>query len=389
MQMNQARPRRVLAFTVLAVLAVAAVIAGLGWSSSAGSAVLTSQADPDVIPKASISLYISPSRITTAYLRQIKERGRILGADIITPDADGRTFPHRRASVILQFGYQEKRSNAGTTTGCYGATPPASCRWGVVLQNYTTRPWYPNAKVRAVVLAYAQGFFYGTKGNPDVFLSLVPSVSNDGHTSYESGRSWADTIVDHLNADFRGRPANSRFKFSQQIHVNGGCDCELRFDTPATTLSWIEGFKENLGGSALIDYGDCEGCDYDEPYDAARRLPRGWTIPKVFDRVMADRRSRIIPQIYADNGVNAKQWGLLSKWAWTERGRKLIFRGSLAQRKALIDCNKQDDLLDNTPDQAYTFLWRALNDPAWAGYAIPAGIRATPYYSSDITWQPC
>jgi len=367
-------------------MVLAAVLGG--HSNIANSAVASLLAEPAVIPKASISMYISPRRITTSYLRSIKAKGRALGTDLITPDADGRTFPYKRATAILQLGYQEKRSNAGTTTGCYGSSPPASCRWGTVLQNRDD-PWYPNAKLRAVVLAFAQGFFYGTRGNPDVFLSIVPGTKNDGHVDYAAGKSWADEIVDRLNADFRNRPVGGRFKFSQQMHVNGGCDCELAFETAEKTNDWILGYKENLGGSALIDYGDCAGCDYTEPYDPAMPLARNWTIPKIYERLMAHRRSRIIPQIYNELGNNARSWGLLAKWVWNEHGQKLIFRGSLSQRRAIDDCNLSDPGAENPPDQSYRQLWKALNDSAWAGYSIPAQIRTSLRYSTNITWHPC
>jgi hypothetical protein len=201
-------------------MAVIVIVTSLGLAAGAADG-----APPP--PPASQSSYIAPQRIDAAFRRLMRQKGRALGLDV----ANG-VYPYYRATVILDFGYQEKRNSDGDTDGCYLSPPTRECRWGAVLNNYVTKPWYPTSALRAVVLSYAQGFYFATTNRPEAFLTIVMGVSNGGHANYESGQNWANVAIDPSNAYLRSRgPTN--FRWSRQIHVQGGCDCETGFGRAA------------------------------------------------------------------------------------------------------------------------------------------------------------
>ena len=85
-----------------------------------------------------------------------------------------------------------------------------------------------------------------------------------------------------------------------------------------------------------------------------------------------------LPEIYAENGVNARQWYQLSLYGYREHREPMHIAGVLSQAGACVghtDCGG----IGNRPKEAFAQLYRALNaDPR----------TAQPLkWVTDITWR--
>ena len=157
--------------------------------------------------------------------------------------------------------------------------------------------------------------------------------------------------------------------FSGQVNAAGANDIELSWNTYTRTRSWLDGY-DSVNQYELYNYGAIEGC----PYLAAPGAHCGnypnhlWSYEEVWYVIWGVKPVYPIPEIYANNGVNAQQWFLMSRYSATAHGLAVEFPGVMTQSQS---CGSATDLecqlLNNTPMDGWTQLQNLLNsDPRTA-----------------------
>jgi len=205
----------------------------------------------------------------------------------------------------------------------------------------------------------------------DIFIRLAVGPNNFGPWVTEAhGEKWGQVIEELQNSVDSG-PLRDR------IGLVGLIDAEMGFNGPEVTKGWINGYYSEE--SILYNMGTLDGC----PTRLATQLTCGtadypdWTledIVEIFDR----RGARAVPQIYDQDGNNARQWSYLA--AVLEEESQFAFRllGALSQKSA---CEQRGGCFgeDNTPEEAFLKLSFELTQE---GPLLPE-IE----FASDIEWQ--
>lgn len=86
-----------------------------------------------------------------------------------------------------------------------------------------------------------------------------------------------------------------------------------------------------------------------------------------------------LPEIYRQDGTNAKQWQQLTLYTTVKHNNLMLFKGSMTQYQACIDQNDPCTGLKNTRTQGYQQLWDRMNSDSRTAQ--------TPDSATDLTWQ--
>lgn len=190
------------------------------------------------------------------------------------------------------------------------------------------------------------------------------------------GRAWA-TMVRNLNnwVNTKG--------YTSQVAVSGAIDIELAWNYATISTAWANGFDANDNNEVIYyNYGTCDGCPTRLAPNLNPNLVYDWTMSSVHNTAWRLQPAWPIPEIYADNGINARQWAYLSYWGVTQIPPypKMVFLSAMTQYQACASTD--DDLceyLDNTPQQAWYQLFSEVNYwPSTALSYIP--------WMTDIDW---
>lgn len=168
---------------------------------------------------------------------------------------------------------------------------------------------------------------------------------------------------------------------SQRIELAGALDSELNFNPPIIAREWVDGFFHANIGKLLYNFGTCEGCPV---------TPRtgwsganGWTQEDVWYVSWGAGPVMPLPEIYAVNGVHAKQWKYLNWYAANVKNSKMVFAGALTQYQACQQvggCGAGNLAVNNPPSEGWWQLYNELNsDPTTAQSFLP--------WSSDMRWM--
>ena len=200
-------------------------------------------------------------------------------------------------------------------------------------------------------------------------LRLGIGTSNYGSKVTEKhGAAWAKMVND-VNAWFASQGLILR------VDAVGMNDMELSWNTVSVTRAWLKGY-DSVNQYPLYNFGDAAGC----PTRSRPTWPctNGWSQEDVWYISYGSGASYALPLIYADSGVNAEQWALLSEYGFTRHGLPIEFVGVMTQYQSCIQVGGCGTL-DNTPEEGWTFLYKELlRNPATAQY-----LR----YSTDIMWH--
>ena len=179
-------------------------------------------------------------------------------------------------------------------------------------------------EIGAAVAAYVDG--YEACSGPDTASSLVlgfGTTTSTGQTSAASGSAFA-RMADQVAQ--RVAPRSSR------VTVYGSNDIELGYVGPAEARAWVEAYRAGTERT-LLYFGDAAGCP-------GERMPSGddcgsaehpeWTTEDLWS-VIGQPGTVVMPGNYVTNGVQARQWGYLSRYATVRHGRPVAFLGVLSQ----------------------------------------------------------
>lgn len=200
-------------------------------------------------------------------------------------------------------------------------------------------------------------------------LRLGIGTSNYGSkVSEKHGAAWAKMVND-VNAWFTSQGYITR------VDAVGMNDMELSWNTAQVTRAWVKGY-DSINQFPLYNFGDAAGC----PTRSHPSWPctNGWTRDDVWYISYGSGASYSLPLIYADSGVNAEQWALLSEYGFTRHGLPIEFVGVMTQYQSCIQVGGCGTL-DNTPDEGWTFLYNELQ----RNLATAQSLR----YLTDIMWH--
>lgn len=248
--------------------------------------------------------------------------------------------------VILFFGAPHQFPD-----GTFGAT----CYTG---------PDCTTSQIAAGAKAFALGYFIGAGLDVSSQLRLALGTSNfGGLVNRAHGEAWA-RMVNDVGAYLE------RSLVGTQVDVAGANDMELDWNTPAATRAWVDGYSALTDFYFLYNFGDAAGCPSDRTPsgdDCGTPTHPEWTVEDVYHISWGAGPSLPLPQIYRNDGTNARQWYRLSLYAADRHGFPMRMSGSLTQHQACLEVSC-DPSIDNTPSQGWAQLFTAFNtnDPRTA-----------------------
>ncbi len=305
---------------------------------------------PNTVPLATDSYYFWMKYYTPAKARA---EGCKLGAR-------DRELPGMQDNlVILDFGLTKYQN------GQYGAS-------GMVLGGF-----YTLGQIAEAVEQFGIGYWDCTDNDYESHLTIGIGTNNYNNSdvysylsvTYGHGREWAQ-MVNQVNAWFQNTCPNS---CNGQVNAVGANDIELAWSSPTAAIDWLDGY-DSANQYPLVNFGAAEGCP-----NACGGGGYYWTKEQVW-RVHNSGPVYALPEIYLNNGANARQWYQMSVYSVQTHGRPYDFIGVMTTYGA---CQQYPDsqcpYIDNTPEEGWTQLYNLVNGTDTSTYdSIP--------YVTDILW---
>jgi hypothetical protein len=264
--------------------------------------------------------------------------------------------------VILDFGGPRRLSS-----GAYGA------------RLFTVGTYVSTDQIAAAVQSFGLGYYVCT--GSDLASNVVIGIGTNNYTydgsniyqiTYAHGRAWAQ-MVNQVNDWFVSKG------YSRQVSAVGANDIELTWNDYASTKDWLDGY-DSANQYEMINFGALPGCPYlRSPGAQCGSYTYPWTREQAWYVTWGSPPVYPLPEIYANSGVNAEQWYLMSVYAYENHGLAMEFRGVMTQWQA---CEGSGDstceVLDNTPQQGWGQLSDLVNGDARTAHRIR--------WSTDIEW---
>lgn len=178
--------------------------------------------------------------------------------------------------------------------------------------------------------------------------------------------------------------------YGSQVTVAGAIDIEQGWNTAAVSKAWVDGFDaQDQNKYIYYNFGTCTNCP-------TRLWPslvpeNGWTPWDIYYVSYGVPSAWPIPEIYVNNGLNARQWAYLSHLAAANWGAPIYFPGLMTEWQACQQHPSGCDQIDNTPQEGYDQLMSELAYwPQTAQPNIPlvTDIKWTPRQSDGPAWPP-
>lgn len=298
---------------------------------------------PHIVYQPSSALPANPPPSTTSYYFYMAaytpSKARSLGCQLGTRD---KNMPGRQDSlVILDFGITQFKD------GVYGAS------------GMQRNGFYTMDQIAKAVQEYGVGYWQCTATDFESHLTIGIGTNNYNNSAvynnlsltYEHGRAWAQ-MVNGVNNWFLTSCTNG---CNGQVNAAGANDIELAWSSPAAAQNWVNGY-DSINETVLYNFGAAEGCP-----NACGGGGYSWTLEQVWSVTNAGPIYSV-PEIYLNDGRNAKQWYELSKYSAARHGYPYNFAGVMTTWGA---CQQEDDdacpYIDNTPIEGWTQLHNLIN----------------------------
>jgi hypothetical protein len=289
---------------------------------------------PMATSKPAAANHVPASRITRSYYVGSTSSDKAVLLGCRQGDKNGR--------MTLFFG-------APTAVGtAYGAT-----LWGA--PNLTT------AQISNLAKDFIRGYAF-CRQSSSYRLLIGVGTSNSTIDSRSAvwvrnhGKAWA-AMVQQLAAW-----AN---RFYPMTQVYGAWDAEPSWSSYGQAHEWMYGYDVLYPSRrALYANASADGCPTTAATNGA--CDNGWNQYAVWHLAWEHNPSLTIPQIYATNGVNARQWQLIDEWATHNRNDGILFYGVTTQSGA---CGQVGGCTgaNNTPHRAWDQLtwWLRSHAHTW------------------------
>lgn len=294
---------------------------------------------------------------------------------------------HRYGAVILDFG-QISHTTVGEET-VYGAR---------IFDGETT--FYSVEDIMVAVERFLLGYSNydspGSEGTPDCvdaaerqlpYLYLIVGVNNYGSGEQDPafvddahGEAWADMI--NAIADWIYTEAH----IGEIVEVSGGIDAELDYNTPANTLDWADGYEASAQWR-YYDFGDASACPQSGTTSTAAICDNpnngndpdaDWYQDDVWAMSFGHTPAYPFPEIYLNDGDNARQWEQVAVWGYENDLGPIPFIGVLTTWHTCDDgydptkCFPElvypytnTNGIDNEPGEGFTQLRDELDSGPW------------------------
>lgn len=207
----------------------------------------------------------------------------------------------------------------------------------------------PSAEVVAAAGAYADAYQRCVQPATDARLVLVVSTTtSSGQIDAAAGAAMA-RVAAAVTA--RVEPVDP------QVWVLGGNDIELGYVGPGPARAFVQGYV-GVATRPMVTIGDAAGCPGD-------RVPQGddcgsaehpdWSAADVWAVNGGIGPTWALPGIYVVDGIQARQWANLDRFARATAGRPIQVLGALSQTGA---CRERPctDRVRNTSEVAWSQL---------------------------------
>jgi hypothetical protein len=199
--------------------------------------------------------------------------------------------------------------------------------------------------------------FYNCSYNYSDTLGVIIGTSNfGGYVSSQHGIEWAN-MINRVNTWLINQG------YFYRVHVVGGSDMELGYNSYANTSNWVNGY-ESTNLYLLHDFGDAQGCPTTRTqYDGiCGGQTYQWYQSQVWD-ISYNQSREAFPLKYNVLGTNAQQWYSLSAYSYIFHGQGMPILGAVTEYQACQDRSGCAGI-DNTPGEGYSQLRYWLNqDP--------------------------
>lgn len=238
--------------------------------------------------------------------------------------------------------------------------------------------WYADVNLGQIASAaqnFGKGYYVcaGTDRTSHVYIGIGTTNYSTKFTTTnwrEHGVAWGKMVND-VNTWFKNNG------YASQVHAIGAIDIELSWNTATNSRAWVDGY-DSVNLYDYYNFGTLDGCAY--TYQSTY-CANGWTRIDALYTSFGPLPAFPLPEIYRIDGVNARQWAMLSVFSVSYYGVPMDFVGVFTQWKACQQASPDQciDLgLDNTPSQAWLQLYNELaKNPATA---------QSPRWATDIKW---
>jgi hypothetical protein len=261
--------------------------------------------------------------------------------------------------VILDFGNPKIKSGAYGTDG------------------FLKNGFLNTTQIESAVANFADGYYTISGGTTSVTLVVGTNTHFDASFDVSSigthalyWVSMVDDLIEKLQKDVG-------------ISVLGGIDAEVAFGPPTLARAWVAGYRQ--GNFELTDFGDAAGCPESGTTASPKYCSGGdgdWTQDDIYNVAREYAGSLPLPEIYGEQGGNAKEWQQMSLYSQLAYGLPFLIVSPLTQHGA-CSVRKCMPKTDNTPEQGWYQLWNDFDaDARTTIYSPSSG------YSTDMTWRP-
>jgi hypothetical protein len=268
-----------------------------------------------------------------------------------------------------------RNRESGTIILDFGQPQPVGFGYGTLIFDYSTLA--STSQIAEASKSFLSGF--ADCAPEAATLSLAIGTSNfRGATNFDHGAAWA-RMVNGLSTWLDNSPLFAGEESGERFAFLGANDIEPSWNTLTATRNWVQGYA-SAALHPYLNYGSCDGCP-------SAQFPtwtpnNGWSLDDIWFVSQGALIARPFPEIYAANGIHARQWQWASLYAQQQKGERMDFAGVLTQWQACqqtapVQC--KDDGLDNTPQQGWQLLQEALNRDARTAQPLPP--------PSDISWR--
>jgi hypothetical protein len=309
---------------------------------------------------ASVAAFSFPGYVASYYMDTTNTTTLLdMGCALGTARKDGSA--PQDALVILDYGQPQLRS------GIYG-----SFDFGDHYQTVT--------KIRNAVVEFAHGFWRCTGSNVTAHVRIAVGTNNFSNFSKNAGmtdaqvtghaRAWA-TMVNATNDDI------SAHGYQRQADAVGAADIEVSWGTSSTGRRWVDGYAA-VDEWPYYNVGDAAGCrQTGTAATPARCGSSSWFQDDLYYITWQSPPAWGVPEIYREDGAQARQWQQISKWGTLAGKSRIGFAGSLTQHAA---CGAGCSGTNNTPRDGWDQLVAECADD-------PATALASLRFAADIKWH--
>lgn len=229
------------------------------------------------------------------------------------------------------------------------------------------------ALIQEAAKQFARGYYVGSGSDTTSQMYVAIGTNNYGkYTTTEHGKAWAQLVKDvgsYLSSS----------NYGKQVKVRGASDIELGYSTASVAYAWVNGYASTWAYPYyLYNYGDAGGCPQSDTTSTAGKCNNGWTQDHVSYVSWRADPAMSFPEIYSTAGGNAKQWQQIALYTYLKYAQDMYISGPLSQSAACAQRGGCDGT-NNTPDQAWSQLWTALNNDKNTAQNMS--------YSSDMKWR--